>query len=420
MRDGPVPAPVAVVLKGYPRLSETFIARELLGLEERGLSLRLFSLRQPYDAKTHPVHARISAPVTYLPEYLHREPLRVLRAWARARRLPGYRAARAIWLRDLWRDRTRNRLRRWGQALVLAAEMPADVAWIYVHFLHTPGSVGRYAARLTGRPFSLSAHARDIWTSPAWEKAEKLADARWTVTCTEAAARHLDGLAPGRVTLLYHGLDLDTFPPPPAPVDDDRDGTDPTRPVRLLAVGRAVPKKGFDRLLRALAALPDDVRWTLTHIGGGAEARALKALAESLGLADRITWHGAQAQTAVIEAYRAADLFVLPCIVAGDGDRDGLPNVLMEAQSQGLACLSTDLSGIPELIVDGETGVLVPPDDVPALTAALAGLIADPATRRRLGAAGQARVRTRFDNRAELTRLAGLFHRDLAGVGGAG
>ncbi len=417
MRDGTARPTLAVVLKGYPRLSETFIARELLGLEERGLSLRLFSLRQPYDAKTHPVHARITAPVAYLPEYLHQEPPRVLRAWWRARRLPGYRSALGMWLRDLRRDPTRNRVRRWGQALVLAAELPPDVAWIYIHFLHTPGSVGRYAARLTGRPFSISAHARDIWTIPDWEKAEKLADARWAVTCTASGARHLDTLAPGKVTLLYHGLDLDTFPPPSSPVASDRDGTDLAAPVRLLAVGRAVPKKGFDRLLRALAALPAGVHWSLTHIGGGAEAKALKALAASLGLAERITWRGAQAQTAVLAAYRAADLFVLPCVVAPDGDRDGLPNVLMEAQSQGLTCLSTRLSGVPELITDGETGVLIEPDDVPALTAALAGLIADPAARARLGAAGRARVRAAFDNRAELDRLAALLTAGLAGVG---
>jgi len=421
MRDGRSRPSVAVVVKGYPRLSETFIARELLGLEERGLALRLFSLRRPYDPKTHPVHDRIAAPVTYLPEYLHEAPFRVLRAWAQARRLPGYRAAWRLWLRDLRRDPTRNRLRRWGQALVLAAEMPTDVAWIYVHFLHTPGSVGRYAARLTGLPLSLSAHARDIWTIPDWDKTEKLADARWAVTCTRAGADHLSALAPGKVTLLYHGLDLETFPLPPPPpqasvVAGGRDGTDPSAPVRLLAVGRAVPKKGFDRLLRALAAVPDRLSWTLEHIGGGAEAKTLKTLAASLGLGDRITWRGARDQTEVLAAYRSADLFVLPCVVAADGDKDGLPNVLMEAQSQGLACLSTRLSGIPELITDGETGVLVPPDDVSALTAALARLIAAPADRASLGAAGQARVRAAFDNRAGLDQLAALFTDSLAGV----
>ena len=119
---------IAVVLKGYPRLSETFIAQELRALEERGLRLVLYSLRHPTDGATHPVHAEIRAPVTYLPEYLHHEPVRVWRAWREIRRLPGYRAARAVWWRDLLRDRTRGRVRRFGQALVLAAELPRDVA----------------------------------------------------------------------------------------------------------------------------------------------------------------------------------------------------------------------------------------------------------------------------------------------------
>jgi len=404
-----MPPTLAVVLKGYPRLSETFIAQELLGLEQRGHRLRLFSLRHPTDSKTHPVHGEIAAPVTYLPEYLHDAPGRVLRAWLRVRRWPAYRETRRIWLRDLRRDPTRNRLRRWGQALVLAAEMPADVEALYVHFLHTPGSVGRYAARLLGVPLSISAHARDIWTIPDWEKAEKLADTRWTVTCTASGAAHLNGLAPGKVTLIHHGLDLARFPvPDPLPVQD-RDGSVPTNPVRLLAVGRAVPKKGLDLLLHALAALPAETHWRLTHIGGGKETQALKALAESLGLAGRIDWRGARDQAEVLAAYRAADLFVLPCRVDAEGDRDGLPNVLMEAQSQGLPCLSTRLSGIPELIEDGETGVLVESADVPALTVALAALIADPRRRAHLGAAGMARVRRAFDNRAGLDRLAAMF-----------
>nr|WP_221237163.1 glycosyltransferase [Roseospira goensis] len=405
---------LAVVLKGYPRLSETFVAQEFLGLERRGLTLRLYSLRRPYDPTTHPVHQEIAAPVTYLPEYLHQEPGRVLRAWWRVRRRPGYGAVWRTWLRDLRRDPTRNRVRRWGQALVLAAEMAPDVDWVYVHFLHTPGSVGRYAARLLRLPLSISAHARDIWTIPDWEKAEKLADARWVATCTASGAAHLDGLAPGKVTLLYHGLDLDRFPSPAPLPTSDRDGTDPSAPVRLLAVGRAVPKKGFDLLLRALAALPGGVHWHLTHIGGGKETRTLKALAADLGLADRVDWRGARDQGEVLAAYRMADLFVLPCRIDADGDRDGLPNVLMEAQSQGLACLSTRLSGIPELIVDGETGVLVEPADVPALTAALARLIADPTARARLGAAGHDRVRAAFDHRTGLDRLAALFREPAA------
>jgi hypothetical protein len=134
----PARSAVAVVVKGYPRLSETFIAQEILALERRGLELTIVSLRQPTDRAVHDLHRQIAAPALYLPEYLHQEPARVAASWRRVRRWPGYAAARRLWLRDLRRDPTRNRARRFGQALVLAAELPAEVGLLYAHYLHTP------------------------------------------------------------------------------------------------------------------------------------------------------------------------------------------------------------------------------------------------------------------------------------------
>lgn len=404
--------PTAIVLKGYPRLSETFIAQEILELQRRGLDYTIVSLRHPTDKATHPVHGKIRAGVNYLPEYLYQEPLRVLKAWWKVRRLPGYGSVFRLWLRDLRRDPTPNRGRRFGQAMVLAAELDPHYRHIYAHFLHTPSSVARYAALMTGRSWSASAHAKDIWLSPEWEKREKLEDAAWAVTCTRYGHAHLDGLVPGKTRLVYHGLDLSSFAPPARELSE-RDGLGD--PVRLLSVGRAVPKKGFDRLLDALARLPDGLTWHWTHIGGGKELGALKEQAGRLAIGDRVTWRGAAAQSAVIEACREADLFVLPSRVAEDGDRDGLPNVLMEAQSQRLCCLATDVSAIPELIEDGVTGALVPPDDGAALTSALEALIRDPARRARLAAAGEERVRSRFDHRTAIGTLA-----DLLGLAPAG
>ena len=398
---------IAVVLKGYPRLSETFIAQELHALEVRGLPLALYSLRHPTDRATHPIHAEIRAPVVYLPEYLYQEPARVLRGWLAARRLAGYRRALATWWRDFRRDVTANRIRRLGQAFVLAAELPGDVVALHAHFLHTPASVTRYAALLTGLPWSCSAHAKDIWTTPEWEKREKLDDCAWITTCTDVNARHLRGLArPERIVdLNYHGIDTQRFPPPPAR-SEDRDGADERRPVHILAVGRAVDKKGFDDLLAALARIPAALHWRFTHIGGGPMRGELEALARRLGVDDRVEWRGAQAQEAVLAAYRAADIFALPCRVSDDGDRDGLPNVLLEAQSQKLACVSTRISGIPELIEHDRTGLLVEPRDIDALARALATLIADPALRHRLGEGGYARVTQRFSVDAGADRLA--------------
>lgn len=404
-----MPGRVAFVLKGYPRLSETFIAQEIAALEKRGLEIVIVSLRHPTDGRRHPVHDEIRAPVAYLPEYLYQEPLRVWRAWRHVRRWPTYSAARALWLRDLRRDPTPNRVRRFGQALVLASELPPDIARLHVHFLHTPASVTRYCAVLRGLPWSGSAHAKDIWTTPEWEKREKLADCDWLVTCTEANRAHLAALAPaGRVELVYHGLDFARFPPAAA-ARAARDGSDAADPAVLLSIGRLVEKKGTDILLEALARLPRALHWRLVHIGGGPLKAKLERLASALGIADRITWRGALPQPEILAALRAADLFALASRIAGDGDRDGLPNVLAEAQSQGLACVATAVSAIPELIEDGVTGVLVAPESPEALAQAIGALIADPRRRSVLGAAGAERVRARFALEPNLERLARRF-----------
>ncbi len=414
MNDVPVapagPGLTLFVLKGYPRLSETFIAQEIRALEKRGLAIRIASLRHPTDRKTHPIVSEISAAVDYLPEYLYREPLRVWRSWRKARQFPGYRAARGAWLRALARDLSPNRGRRFGQALVLASELPSAVKHLHAHFLHTPASVTRYAAMMTGRPWSVSAHAKDIWTSPDWEKAEKLAGCAWLVTCTAAGAAHLAALSPSpeKVTLVHHGLDLSRFPRATRPASL-RDGRNPNDPAIILSIGRAVEKKGFDDLLHALALLPRELSWRFIHIGGGPLLVDLKALAESLDIAGRVDWLGAQDQPAVLEKLRSSDLFALASRVARDGDRDGLPNVLLEAQSQSLAVAATCAGAIGELIVDGENGLLVAPGDRSALSAAMLRLIGDPALRARLGASGAARISRDFCLEHGIDRLAAKF-----------
>ncbi len=402
---------IAVVLKGYPRLSETFIAQELRALERAGFILRFFSLRQPTDRKRHPIHDEMKASVVYLPEYLHDDPLRVLRCWWRMRTTAIQ--TRKSWLRDLGRDLSRNRIRRFGQALVLAAEMPGDVGWIYSHFIHTPASVARYAHALTGLSWSCSAHAKDIWTSPDWELSEKLDSARWTVTCTANGFRHLKDLSArdGNVHLVYHGIDLARFPRPVRRATA-RDGRDRGNPVRLLTVGRAVEKKGLDTLLDALALLPEDLSWTWTHIGGGELSDRLKAHVERLGLADRVALTGAQSQETVLDAYRASDLFILPSRIASNGDRDGLPNVLVEAASQELTCLSTPVSGIVELIRDGENGVLVAPDEPALLASAIERLARQPDLRAKLARAAADEVHARFDHLSTIGTLVELFRQN--------
>jgi glycosyltransferase involved in cell wall biosynthesis len=406
---------LAVLLKGYPRLSETFIAQELRGLERAGFELALVALRRPTDHLHHPVHEEIKAKVFYLPEYLRDEPARVLRAAAGAIFNPRLAPALLDFLTDLVGDFNRNRIRRFGQALVLAAEWPEGCAWLHAHFIHTPASVAAYASILTGLPWTCSAHAKDIWTSPPADLRKKLGRARWVVTCTRTGYDYLASLAPdrSRVHLSYHGLDLDRFPHAPV-ARPPRDGSSADDPVTIVSVGRAVPKKGYDTLLRALAMLNPTLSFRLVHVGGGEQLDNLKALTAELGLAPRVSWRGPLPQTDVLELYRTSDIFALACRQTGDGDRDGLPNVIVEACSQALACVSTNISGIPELLVHEENGLLVPPDEPKALATALARLIRDPALRVRLGAEAEKAVRSRFDHRESIRELTALFDREWA------
>nr|WP_281435045.1 glycosyltransferase family 4 protein [Rhizobium lemnae] len=398
------------MLKGYPRLSETFIAQELLGLERAGYPLELVAMRRPTDKKRHPVHDEIKAKVWYLPEYLHEEPLRVLKALVRVCRTKGFASALKAFWADVKRDFSRNRFRRFGQAAVLVAEWPRDAAWLHVHFIHTPASVARYASMISDTPWTVSAHAKDIWTSEDWELQEKLAHSDWAVTCTKVGFEQLTLLSRGRnnVHLSYHGLDLDRFPhflgSRPS-----RTGADAFDPVQILSVGRAVKKKGYDVLLKALATLPPDLHWHFTHIGGGDELSKLKALADELGLQKRLTWKGALDQRDVLEHYRTSDLFALACRVTSDGDRDGLPNVMVEAASQGLPVVSTTVSGIVELFENETNSLLVESEDIDQLAGALDRMIRDPALRVRLSTSAAAKVRSEFDYHNSIRDLDRLF-----------
>jgi glycosyltransferase involved in cell wall biosynthesis len=277
---------------------------------------------------------------------------------------------------------------------VLACELPDDVDWIHTHYLHTPASVARYAALIRGMGWSFSAHAKDIWTTPAWELKAKLADAAWGVTCTRANLDYLRSLTadPRKIHLVYHGLDFSRFPSAPERKAIARG------PFTIVSVGRAVEKKGYADLLRALALLGDEYDWRFEHAGGGALAARLKQQAEKLGIAKRIAWHGSQDRAFIFDMLKRADLFVLPSRLARSGDRDGLPNVLMEAQAFAVPVLSTDVSGIPELVTHGRTGWLVPERDPGALAEAIRRLIEDEPLRLKLAAAGAKTVREKFSS----------------------
>jgi glycosyltransferase involved in cell wall biosynthesis len=361
-------APLCIVVKGFPRISETFVTRELEALQDSGLEFTMAALRKPTKDAAR-VHHRVTAKVNYLPEYLHQEPFRVLSALAKARSFPGYAGAWSLFRQDLRRDLSRNRIRRFGQACVLAAELPAQARHLHAHFIHTPASVARYAATIRGLTFSVSAHAKDIWTSPDWELGEKLAHAQFVCTCNAAGAARLTALSGSKPPHLWPHL-AHRMQEPRIPVRTPG-------PIRMLTVARAVPKKGLSLLLDALALLAPDPAWSWTHIGGGDQLEALRAQVRTHPYKERINLLGAQPHERVLTMMRESDIFVLAAIVADDGDRDGRPNALIEAMGSGLACVATPAGGVPE-VLHGEAGILSQPDKE-AIARDLAELIRAPA-----------------------------------------
>ncbi len=260
---------------------------------------------------------------------------------------------------------------------------------------------------MSGVPFSFTAHAKDIYQArhnPGDLLSRKVEAARFVTTCTEANHDHMSDLIadPVKLHTVYHGLDTRFF----HPVERSHDG-----PLRILAVGRHVGKKGFDLLLRALAELrcrQVDFSFRLVGEEGPATANLHQAI-EDFDLSDRCTIAPPEPREHLRASYHAADAFVLPCRIDDSGDRDGIPNVLAEAMATGLAIVSTDVSGIPEIVENGENGLLVAPEAAMALADAIELLARDPALRARLGANATRRIAEVFDADRTILHLKALF-----------
>ncbi|NMC49496.1 MAG: glycosyltransferase family 4 protein [Desulfovibrio sp.] len=404
---------LAMVLKGYPRISETFISNEIRLLEEMGLRIRIISMRRPRESFAHASVARIKADVVYLPETLSGNWGEFLRRNLRQfRQRPGaYLRAMARMLRQLVKTRRSASLKHLLQAGYLLQDPKSDppAAHFHAHFAHSPGSVARYAAMLTGLPFSFTGHAKDVYTQKSAALTEKLRHAAFAVTCTGHNRDYLERLAAGRtpVHLVYHGIDLSLFSPgPPPPLEP---------PLRILTVARLTAKKGLPTVIRALGLLAEKgLDFTFDIVGEGEDRHKLEALAGYSGISTRVRFHGALPHERVLDFYRAAHVFVLGCQVLENGDRDGIPNVLVEGMAMGVPVVATTVSAIPELVTEGETGLLVQPGDPEALALAVHRLLTEPDLRARIIPAAMARVRRDFDNTAHTARLAGIF-REWAG-----
>jgi glycosyltransferase involved in cell wall biosynthesis len=438
----PTDGSVAYVLKAYPRLSETYILSEIHRLERLGISVRIYSLKsaEPEErGARHGVLDRIRAEPVYLPVVgtvsgmslarwllangrpFVRPLTHVLRRWPAGTARAAWAAfAQALRARERWHSPPRKiYVKEFLQAVALSDQLRSapDVRLLHAHYAHSTATVAWLAAQITGLPFSFTAHAKDVYSeslNPAGLLRRKLLAARFALTCTGAGAEHLRALAPGaRVHLVYHGLN-DDLQRLAADSGGSRtavgNGT-----LRMLGVGRLVEKKGFDTLIDACAVLRrEGVPFEATIVGpDGPHGEAVRRLIEAHGLAEHIRLTGPMSQEELFGEYLKADAFCLPCRIVGS-DRDGIPNVLVEAMACGTPTISTGISGIPELISDGADGMLVAPDAPAGLAAALRRLHEDRALAARLGAAGCATVLERFDGDRLAAQLAHLFRTELA------
>jgi glycosyltransferase involved in cell wall biosynthesis len=412
------PPVLGMILKGYPRISETFISNEILLLERLGFTLHLFSMRRPRETFSHDSIKKIRAPVDYLPETLFTSLPRLLyHNLLLAGKRPGnYRTALRTARRHLLRTGKIATLKHLLQAGYLVHRfLPnSDVVHLHAHFAHSPTSVALFASQLSGLDFSFTAHAKDIYTSDPRQLREKITQARFVVTCTEYNKQFLKEISVGERTpihRLYHGIDIDFFSRDLLGKHDEKI---PTPPYRILTIARMTAKKGLPTVYRALKILRDEgISFRHTLIGDGEDREGILSLIKELGLDPFTQLPGTQPHEVVLEHYRGADVFVLGCEVAPNGDRDGIPNVLLESMAVGVPVLATGISAIPELVVEGETGLLVPPAQPEKMARALIRLLTDNLLRRQIIEAARKRVVQTFDNQILIGGLAEVYRQEV-------
>ena len=403
---------VAYLLKRYPRLSETFILHEMLALEALGVRLRVYSMMDPHEPTTPPDVRRLRAPVTYLPGFTARTMGHFATAHLILARRNPRRYLRALRLALTRHDRLAG-LRHFLRGGWLAMELERHgIQHLHAHFAHGPAATAHFAHLLTGLSFSFTGHAKDIYTTPPERIAERIHDAQFVVTCTNHNVEYLTRLADRaelpHIHCIYHGVDLRRFQPSPRATED--------API-ILAVGRLVEKKGFSYLIEACGLLrARGVAFRCHIVGSGPLKAALRDQIAKLGLENAVQLLDARTQQQLVEVYRTASVVTLPCVILENGDRDGIPNVLVEAMSMGIPVISTSISGIPELITHGENGLLVPPRDPAALAEALTRTLAEADARQSMGEAAHIAVTQRFDLHRNARRLEALYAHALNAI----
>jgi len=402
------------VLKGYPRISETFISNEILLLEKMGFELHLFPMRRPRENFSHASVKKIKARVDYLPTELFADFCRLIspNIFLAVKRPSAYRRTLQISAEGIQKNKgtvaslaTLKHLLQAGYLTNNILLKERNIVHLHGHFAHSPTSVTQFASFLSGTPFSFTAHAKDIYTTDKKKLRRKIEHARFITTCTnynEVYLKTVAGNSSTPIFCIYHGIDIDLFQP--------QGQTCPVVPYQILTVARMTEKKGLPTLYKALKILYEsEVQFHHTLIGDGDDREKILALISSLGLNSCCEWVGTQTHEKVLQHFSKSDLFVLPCEIAKSGDRDGIPNVLVESLAMGVPALSTEVSAIPEILLNDRTGITVPPSDPDQIAQAVKRMLTDHVLRRKLITNGRKYVEAEFDNRKWVEKLGNLF-----------
>ncbi len=400
---------IGYLLKKFPRLSETFILGELLQQEALGTRLHVLSRRTPDDEPRHPALERLLAEVELLPGRSELDP------WSRlfAPEGAGLLEALAPVVRPLQEGGHPRVGRLVGEALYVRERAATlGLQHLHVHFATDSALVAHLVHGLGGPSYSITAHAKDIYRStvdPAL-LTRVVADSAFTTTVCDANLDHLRSFlgeaAQPRLRKLYNGIDLEHFRPGGSPREEDL----------VLAVGRLVEKKGLDLLVDAMVRVREARPQARCVIVGQGDARAaLEERIRTRGAGGFVELAGALHQGDVLDLMQRATVFALPCRVGEDGNRDALPTVLLEALGCGLPCISTPVTGIPEILDGGRVGRLVPEEDAAALAETLLELLGSPEERARLSEAGRAHARAHFDGPSVARTLGEWFRACVEG-----
>ena len=389
---------IAYVMKRYPRYSETFIVNEIVAHEAAGMDIEIFSLRAPEDTHFQDVIARVRAPVNYLPAATPKTPLFWRNLVETAELLPG------IW--QVLPSVRRELIRDIHQALSLARLIcQKDIAHVHAHFASQATTVTRLAAKFAGINYSFTAHAKDIFhqSVDAEDMRLKLREALFSITVSDFNLNYLRdtfGRDAEHVVRLYNGLDLDRFPY----------RSPQQRPRQIIAIGRLVEKKGFADLITACAILAERGKeFSCDIIGTGEQEAALREQIQQQGLQTLVHVLGPLPQQDIIQHIQQAAVLAAPCVIAADGNRDGLPTVLLESMALGTPVVSTDVTGIPELVKHERTGLVTPQYDPESLANALEHLLDTPEVRTNLAIQARQLIESQFDIQQNAAQLRKRF-----------